>query len=442
MSLVYGLHLLNNGCESEEYTADSVADMLLSMQLPDGGWALTGGYSDVDITAMTVSSLAPRAEGREDIRKAIDDAMSCLSEKQLDNGGFMSYGVENAESAVQVIIALCSMGIDPVTDPRFIKNETNPIDAMLKFRLADGSFSHIENGDTSSIATAQVFSALTALRRYTDGKAPLYIFEKDATEDTAETEEIIGNKTDELTESEAPETESETEAPASPETVGDGTIGRSNTDTDTDADNVGEVADESRPAEKRAEYGYKLYVSIAIAGAAAILCVIMLIRGKRSIKNYIFILGASALLIIIVFFVDIQTAQDYYTADVGVSDNSETVTLTIRCDTILDKTSDRTVYQPEDGSILPKTEFPFSEGESVYDILIRATREYGIHTDITSTGYVTGINNLYEFDFGELSGWMYFVNGEALSVSCAEYKLSDSDFIEWLYTCELGKDLK
>ncbi len=48
---------------------------------------------------------------------------------------------------------------------------------------------------------------------------------------------------------------------------------------------------------------------------------------------------------------------------------------------------------------------------------------------------------IYELEFGELSGWMYFVDGEAPNVGCAEYKLTGDEAIEWLYTCELGNDL-
>ena len=55
--------------------------------------------------------------------------------------------------------------------------------------------------------------------------------------------------------------------------------------------------------------------------------------------------------------------------------------------------------------------------------------------------YVSGIGNLYEFDFGGLSGWVYSVNGRMPSVSCGEYVLSDGDKIEWMYTCDLGNDV-
>ena len=56
--------------------------------------------------------------------------------------------------------------------------------------------------------------------------------------------------------------------------------------------------------------------------------------------------------------------------------------------------------------------------------------------------YISGINYLYELDFGDMSGWIYHVNDDEPLVGCGEYKLSDGDNIEWLYTCDLGKDLK
>ncbi|MFR4318181.1 MAG: DUF4430 domain-containing protein [Eubacterium sp.] len=58
------------------------------------------------------------------------------------------------------------------------------------------------------------------------------------------------------------------------------------------------------------------------------------------------------------------------------------------------------------------------------------------------TAYVEGINNIYEFSCGKLSGWMYEVNGEYPNVGCSDYKVKDKDVIEWHYTCNLGEDLK
>jgi hypothetical protein len=54
---------------------------------------------------------------------------------------------------------------------------------------------------------------------------------------------------------------------------------------------------------------------------------------------------------------------------------------------------------------------------------------------------VEGIGNLYELDCGELSGWSYKGNGEFPSVGCSLYKLENGDTVEWVYTCDLGRDV-
>lgn len=111
----------------------------------------------------------------------------------------------------------------------------------------------------------------------------------------------------------------------------------------------------------------------------------------------------------------------------------------ILCDTVEDTDNK---YIPSDGVILPQTTFDFSEGETVYDILLEASKEYDIPMDFSAgSGYVRALNHIYEFDYGELSGWMYRVNGVTPSVGCTQYTLSDGDNIEWLYTTNMGEDL-
>ena len=88
----------------------------------------------------------------------------------------------------------------------------------------------------------------------------------------------------------------------------------------------------------------------------------------------------------------------------------------------------------------------FNEGESVFDVLLREMQKNKIHmefvmTPIYNSNYVEGINNLYEFDCGELSGWMYRVNGWFPNYGCSRYVLEDGDVIEWIYTCDLGRDI-
>lgn len=125
-------------------------------------------------------------------------------------------------------------------------------------------------------------------------------------------------------------------------------------------------------------------------------------------------------------------------------------TISIRCDTILDNMEDFNIDKesvlPEDGVILEETTVTFYEGESVFDVLLRETKNAKIHMEYEATpmynsNYIEGINNLYEFDCGPLSGWMYRVNGWFPNYGCSRYQLEDGDTIEWLYTCDLGRDL-
>ena len=110
---------------------------ILSAQCPDGGWTLLGEASDVDMTAMALTSLSPYLENR-DVQAAVERALTCLSRVQQDNGGFMSWGTVNSESCAQVIVALTSLGIDPAADSRFIKNGASPLDGLCAFACVGG----------------------------------------------------------------------------------------------------------------------------------------------------------------------------------------------------------------------------------------------------------------------------------------------------------------
>lgn len=101
---------------------------------------------------------------------------------------------------------------------------------------------------------------------------------------------------------------------------------------------------------------------------------------------------------------------------------------------------------PSDGVLLPKTKAEIREGDSVFDVLYRTLRENKIHMEFVKTPaynsvYIEGIGNLYEFDCGSLSGWQYRVNGEFPPYASSEYEVKDGDNIEFLYTCDLGRDI-
>ena len=132
------------------------------------------------------------------------------------------------------------------------------------------------------------------------------------------------------------------------------------------------------------------------------------------------------------------------------TDTSLTCTISISCATILDNmelcAENKRPLVPSDGVILPATTVTFSPGESVYDVLQQVCRDYGIHmesefTPMYNSAYIQGINNLYEFDVGNESGWMYKVNGWFPNYGCSRYQVEDGDVICWVYTCDLGADV-
>lgn len=131
-------------------------------------------------------------------------------------------------------------------------------------------------------------------------------------------------------------------------------------------------------------------------------------------------------------------------------ETSYTCTFSIECSTILNNLNqldpDKLEMVPSGGVILATTTVAFYEGESVFDVLQRVCKEKGIHleaswTPIYNSAYIEGIHNLYEFDCGDLSGWMYRVNGWYPNYGCSRYQLKDGDTVEWRFTCDLGNDI-
>lgn len=172
-------------------------------------------------------------------------------------------------------------------------------------------------------------------------------------------------------------------------------------------------------------------------------------------KKDLLIIGFIVLLIaVLINGTNIQSVDEYYLTHADdIQEDSETVFLTIRCDTVLDNMEDLDKGVAElnnigDGIILDRVECVLRNGDTVFDILERATRynkiqmEYqGSKENSYGTVYIKGINYLYEFSCGELSGWMYMVNGEFQRYGCSRYELKDGDEIVWVYTCNLGKDV-
>ena len=172
-----------------EVTRDVLIDRILSEQVKaDGGWALGGAdeeASDVDVTAMTIQALAPYYKTKAKVKTAVDKGLTWLSEHQQADGGFASWGAVNSESCAQVIVALAALGIDPLTDSRFIKNGITALDALCGYYTQDDTlgkgFAHVKQssggyvgGAYNQMATEQAYYALNAYYRFANSQNRLY----------------------------------------------------------------------------------------------------------------------------------------------------------------------------------------------------------------------------------------------------------------------------
>ena len=172
-----GYEMPDNPKAAKQATRQMYIDEILSRQLDDGGWNLTdkggAGTADVDLTGMALQALA-KYQDQSAVKAATDKALVCLSGMQDGKGGFSSWGTTNSESCVQVIVALCELGID-LNDSRFVKNGYTLLDNLMTFRQTDGSFLHTANGSGSNqMASEQGFYGMIAALRSMKGEQSLY----------------------------------------------------------------------------------------------------------------------------------------------------------------------------------------------------------------------------------------------------------------------------
>ena len=405
MSLVYGLHFANNtGVRYFE------PELLCGLQCEDGGFSLRGDFGDVDVTAMTLQALTPVVTGqsrlsfseeeKKTVTETVERATAYLARVQLDNGGFASFGADNCESVCQVIIALCGLGIDPATDSRFQKNGENPLTTLRRFRTKEGAFIHKEGDAPGDITAAETLCALAAYERMLAGKSPLYL----------------------LTRSELMQVETEEPTPTPKEP----------TPTETGKNAAKKEAGSDIPP-------YRFYATGAVI--VLLLIVLAVLKGLRRFtkKNVLLSVGIAAVLLAVTWFTRFESVKQHYSGT-EKTDPIGTVTITIRCDTIAGETG-----APADPVILPVTEVQIEKGETAFAVLEQITKENRIPMDFTGSGssaYVKGIAGLYEFDYGNLSGWIYLINGEEMSIGCGAAEVSPGDRIEFLYTKMLGDDLR
>ena len=161
-----------NAAASTQATRQLYVDAILAAQLTNGGWSFMGEDADPDLTAMALQALAKYRE-QSSVQLAANRALVCLSAMQNADGGFSSWGSENAESCAQVLLALNALGLD-ADDSRFVKNGHSALDALLTYQNADGGFCHERGGETNLMASEQAACALASLVRAERGESGLY----------------------------------------------------------------------------------------------------------------------------------------------------------------------------------------------------------------------------------------------------------------------------
>ncbi len=393
----YLLHLAGAGYGAGGRALEAeLTARLLGAQLDDGGWVFSGDRADPDMTAIVLQALAPYVTGaREapsgcgDVRAAAGRGVAVLSAIQDPDGAYSSFGSKNAESAAQVVIALCALGIDPAADGRFVKGGASVLGALLSFAGPDGSFSHTAGGGYSGSATAQALLALSALTGASSGQPPVFLFDPPDREAAAAAAPVTG---------------------------------------------AAETA--AAPGSAKGPQVWRTVCAAAALAAGAVLCAVLCLVGKRRKGYYVTVAVIAAAAAAAFLFLRIETPDSFGGYVTEKADPVGSVTLTISCAVLAGRTDLRTEI-PEGGLILDGAVMKIAAGDTVLTVLNDAAAKYGLLVDRGGSGasaYIRAVDNIGERDYGELSGWMYSVNGESASVGCGSYRLKDGDVIIWEYT--------
>lgn len=170
--LIFSLLALDAGAyATADGTREAIVTELLCRRGEAGGWSVFGtdASADPDMTAMALTALSPYRASAE-VSSAIEDGLAVLRDLQTVSGGYVSLGVENSESAAQVILALATLGEDPKT---FTSEGNSVLDALLAYQTG-GGFAHTVGGEVNRLATVQASFALEAYRRASSGEPTVY----------------------------------------------------------------------------------------------------------------------------------------------------------------------------------------------------------------------------------------------------------------------------
>ncbi len=169
---IWALIALDSGNYGNAEIRNKYIEKILASEKNGGGWALgeSSTEPDADITAMALIALSHyRYEKR--VYDAVERGIMVLSNLQNEDGGYISYNTETAETSAQVLTAMATLGISS-DSPLFTKNKVTLKDNIMSFKTEDGSF--LRNGKSDIMTTEQSFYSLMAEKRFLNGFTSLF----------------------------------------------------------------------------------------------------------------------------------------------------------------------------------------------------------------------------------------------------------------------------
>lgn len=437
--------------DSKNYTSssrDALIEAILDGRTNDGGWALDGNATDVDMTAMAIQALAPYYnKSNKTVKDAVDTALAWLSTKQNSDGGFSSWGKANAESCAQVIVALSALNIDADTDSRFVKNGHSALENLLTFEQADGSFLHTLPGsdkDNNQMSSEQGTYALVAYDRFKTGKNSLYNMTDAVKRADASAQEVIDmiNQIGYVDESSYTAIAEARNAYDKLSTEDQAKVTNYSTLTAAETSYKAILKQKQTDQYKalKAHYDDLLSDKTKKYGTAAKKKLASILQQAQTDMNA----AESCERVTAIYEKAITDLDAVKPGDIEV---------TFRLIGALEATQDVDLttdsYLPEYVTWVPTKTYALQENATVYDLFTEAMSDAGLRYIGAESNYVSTIYApsclggypLSEFTNGKKSGWMYTVNGTHPNQGLKNWTLNDNDVVVWHYVNDYSHEV-
>lgn len=438
--------------DSKDYTSssrDELIEAILGNRTSDGGWALDGTVTDVDMTAMAIQALAPYYKSNKNVQDVVDAALAWLSTKQSSDGGFSSWGNANAESCAQVIVALSALNIDADTDSRFVKNGHSALENLLTFEQADGSFLHTLPGsdkDNNQMSSEQGTYALVAYDRFKTGKNSLYNMTDAVKRADASAQEVI-DMIDSIGEVNEYSYDAIAEARSAYTKLSSADkekVKATNYKTLTAAEDAYKAILREKQSERyeklKAHYDELLSDKTKKYGTAAKKKLLSVLQTAQRDMNAA---------------VSCERVEEIFQKAMSDLDAVKPgdIEVTFRLIGALEATQDVDLttdsYLPEYVTWVPTKTYALQENATVYDLFTEAMSDAGLRYIGAESNYVSTIYapsclggyTLSEFTNGKKSGWMYTVNGTHPNQGLKNWTLNDNDVVVWHYVNDYSHEV-